>query len=140
MRADFPPALTAQPRARIFAQQPLQQIFQKRIAYEVQWRLLVAYFCFDGIELLVLHEERRETGNHFEDQTAEGPPVRSRSHPAALSEQLRRQIFRRPCNEVIFLYLIYSAAEAKIHQFHKSVFVDQHILWLETKWGLVYSR
>jgi hypothetical protein len=62
----------------------------------------------------MLNEERGETGDHFEYNIAEGPPVDCEANVEALLEYLRGQIFRGSRNGIGCFEVVGSAAKSKI--------------------------
>lgn len=50
------------------------------------------------------------------------------------AEDLRREILRSACNEVVLLNLIHAAAEAEINNFDETIFVDEYVFRFETRW------
>jgi hypothetical protein len=88
----------------------------------------------------VLHKERREAGHHFEEEVAEGPPVRVLADIDALLEDFWREILRGACDEVGLTDLLYPAAESEVHYLHVALAVDEYVFGFETRWKVAYSR
>lgn len=88
----------------------------------------------------MLHEERRETGHHFEEEVPEGPPVRVLPDINALLEDFGGKIFRGTCDEVGLANLLYPAAESEVNYLHVALAVDEYVFGFETMWWVAYSR
>ncbi len=80
-----------------------------------------------------MYKEGREASHHLIEKIAKRPPI---SKPTevnpSLPKYLRRQIFRRACNEIGLAQTVIVAAESEVNKFNISLWIDEHIFRFKT--------